>query len=117
MHVHDPVALGAALWPQLFRTQQLWGDVETTGELTAGQLIVDQRALASDQERLGRLVACAMDVDQTRFLELFTNAYYRIRPRPGVPKKAAVGTTVLMEQPQQARAIQARAARGRKAGA
>ena len=72
MHVHDPVALGAALWPQLFHTQQLWVDVETIGELTAGQVIVDQRALASDQERLGRPVACAMDVEQARFLELFT---------------------------------------------
>ena len=72
MHVHDPVALGAALWPQLFHTQQLWVDVETTGELTAGQVVVDQRALASDQERLGRPVACAMDVEQARFLELFT---------------------------------------------
>ena len=72
MHVHDPVALGAALWPQLFRTQQLWIDVETTGELTTGQVVVDQRALASDQERSGRPVACAMDVEQARFLELFT---------------------------------------------
>jgi purine nucleosidase len=72
MHVHDPVALGAALWPQLFRTQQLWVDVETTGELTAGQVVVDQRTLASDQERLGQPVACAMDVERTRFLELFT---------------------------------------------
>ena len=72
MHVHDPVALGAALWPQLFRTQQLWIDVETTGELTAGQVVVDQRALASDQERLGRPVTCAVEVDQARFLALFT---------------------------------------------
>ena len=72
MRLHDPVALGAALWPQLFRTQQLWVDVETSGELTAGQLIVDLRALASDQERLGRPATCAMAVDQARFLELFT---------------------------------------------
>ena len=71
MHVHDPVALGAALWPQLFRTQQLWVDVETTGDLTAGQVVVDQRALASDQERLGQPVACATAVEQARFLELF----------------------------------------------
>ena len=71
MHVHDPVALGAALWPQLFHTQQLWVDVETFGELTAGQVVVDQRTLASDQERLGQPVACAIDVDQARFLELF----------------------------------------------
>ena len=47
-------------------------DVETTGELTAGQVVVDQRALASDQERLGRPVVCAMAVEQARFLELFT---------------------------------------------
>ena len=72
MHVHDPVALAAALWPQLFHTQQLWIDVETTGELTVGQVVVDQRALASDQERLGQPVACAMEVEQPRFLELFT---------------------------------------------
>ena len=72
MHVHDPVALGAALWPQLFRTQQMWVDVETTGELTAGQVVVDQRTLASDQERRGRPVTCAMDVEQARFIELFT---------------------------------------------
>ncbi len=72
MHLHDPVALGVALWPQLFCTQQLWVDVETTGELTAGQLVVDQRALASDQKRLGRPVACAVDIEQTHFLELFT---------------------------------------------
>ena len=71
MHVHDPVALGAALWPQLFRTQQLWVDVETSGELTAGQVVVDQRTLASDQERLGQPVACAMGVERARFLELF----------------------------------------------
>ena len=72
MRLHDPVALGAALWPQLFRTHQLWIDVETSGELTAGQVVVDQRALASDQERLGRPVTCAVEVDQARFLELFT---------------------------------------------
>ena len=72
MRLHDPMALGAALWPQLFRTQLLWVDVETSGELTAGQLVVDQRTLASDQQRQGRPVACAMDVDRARFLELFT---------------------------------------------
>lgn len=72
MHVHDPVALGAALWPQIFHTQQLWIDVETSGELTVGQVVVDRRALASDQKRLGRPVTCAMDVEKARFLELFT---------------------------------------------
>ena len=72
MRLHDPVALGAALWPQIFHTQQLWIDVETTGELTAGQVVVDQRTLASEQERLGRPVVCALDVEQARFLELFT---------------------------------------------
>ncbi len=72
MRLHDPVALGAALWPQLFRTERLWVDVETAGDLTAGQLVVDQRTWASDHKRQGRPVACAMAVDQARFLELFT---------------------------------------------
>ncbi len=71
LHLHDPVALGAALWPQLFRTEHLWLDVETTGELTGGQVVVDQRPLASDQHRQGSLVACAMAVDRVRFLALF----------------------------------------------
>ena len=72
IHLHDPVALGVALWPQLFRTQQLWVDVETAGELTAGQVVVDQRPLVDDQHRRGQLVTCAVDVEQARFLELFT---------------------------------------------
>ena len=76
MRLHDPVALGAALWPQLFRTQQLRVDVETIGELTAGQVVVDQRALASDQERLGQPVTCAVEVEQVRFLELFTERVF-----------------------------------------
>lgn len=71
MHLHDPVALAAALWPQLFRLEHLWLDVETSGERTAGQVVVDRRTLASDHLRQGRPVACAMDVDQTRLLELF----------------------------------------------
>ena len=71
MHLHDPVALGAALWPQLFHTQRLWVDVETTGELTAGQVVVDQRPLVGDQHRRGQLVACAVEVERERVLELF----------------------------------------------
>ena len=71
MHLHDPVALGAALWPQLFRRQQLWVDVETAGELTAGQVVVDQRPLVGDQHRQGRPVECAVEVEQTHFLKLF----------------------------------------------
>ena len=72
IHLHDPVALGAALWPQLFRTQRLWVDVETAGELTAGQVVVDQRPLVGDQHRQGRLVTCAVEVERKRVLELFT---------------------------------------------
>ena len=71
MHLHDPVALGAVLWPQLFRMERLWLDVETEGALTAGQVVVDQRTLASDHWRQGQPVACAMDVEQARFIELF----------------------------------------------
>ena len=43
IYVHDAVALTAVLHPELFGRESLAGDVETTGELTAGATIFDQR--------------------------------------------------------------------------
>lgn len=39
----DAVALAAVLHPELFRTEELAGDVETAGELTIGATIFDRR--------------------------------------------------------------------------
>jgi inosine-uridine nucleoside N-ribohydrolase len=41
--LHDPVAIVAALNPELFTTERLAGDVETQGELTLGATIFDRR--------------------------------------------------------------------------
>ena len=43
IHIHDAVALVAALHPELFGTHDLAGDVETSGELTAGVTVFDRR--------------------------------------------------------------------------
>lgn len=47
VHVHDAVALVAALHPELFVTEEIAGDVETRGELTAGSTIFDRRSAPS----------------------------------------------------------------------
>ncbi|GAF87777.1 unnamed protein product, partial [marine sediment metagenome] len=43
IHVHDSVTLMAAIYPDLFTTEEMAGDVETSGELTAGATIFDRR--------------------------------------------------------------------------
>ena len=43
IHVHDSVALLAVTCPDLFRTQEMAGDVETKGELTTGTTVFDRR--------------------------------------------------------------------------
>lgn len=43
IHIHDAVALVAALHPELFGTHDLNGDVETSGELTTGVTVFDRR--------------------------------------------------------------------------
>ena len=43
IHIHDAVAVVAALHPELFGTHDLNGDVETSGELTTGVTVFDRR--------------------------------------------------------------------------
>jgi inosine-uridine nucleoside N-ribohydrolase len=43
IHVHDSVALMAVLYPELFVTKEMAGDVETMGELTTGMTVFDRR--------------------------------------------------------------------------
>ena len=45
IHVHDSVALMAVLYPELFTTREMAGDVETMGELTTGMTVFDRRRL------------------------------------------------------------------------
>ncbi len=44
VHLHDAVALVAALNPELFGTEELAGDVEVAGELAVGSTIFDRRS-------------------------------------------------------------------------
>ncbi len=43
IHLHDAVALMAALEPDLFTTERMYGDVETDGTLTHGVTVFDRR--------------------------------------------------------------------------
>lgn len=58
-HLHDAVAMVAALNPELFTTQHLAGEVETTGELTLGATVFDRRL----PPQWRRNMEVAVDVD------------------------------------------------------
>jgi len=60
IHVHDSVALMAALHPELFTFQGMAGDVETMGELTTGATVFDRRRVPAARHNMD--VAIDMDV-------------------------------------------------------
>ncbi len=70
VYLHDPLAVGAAIAPELLRAETLYIDIETTGDLTIGQVVTDRRGLPSPY-RLGKPVNCAMHVNAGAFLSLF----------------------------------------------
>ena len=43
IYLHDAVTIAAAIYPELVETKEMAGDVETSGELTAGATIFDLR--------------------------------------------------------------------------
>lgn len=60
IHLHDTVALMAALMPEIFVCKDLSGDVETAGELTAGAVVFDRRPIPGWRNNL---VEVAVDMD------------------------------------------------------
>jgi len=62
IHVHDLVALVAVTRPELFTTEEMAGDVETAGKLTAGATVFDRRRVPAWRHNME--VAVAMDVEQ-----------------------------------------------------
>lgn len=70
VYLHDPLAVGAAIAPELLRAETLYIDIETTGGLTMGQVVTDRRGLPSPY-RLGTPVNCAMHINAEAFLSLF----------------------------------------------
>ncbi len=62
IHVHDTVALTAVTHPELFTTEEMAGDVETSGELTTGMTIFDRRRVPAWRHNME--VAVDMRADQ-----------------------------------------------------
>lgn len=71
MHLHDPLAVGLAIFPGLCEVKPMFIDVEPEGQLTAGQLVVDRRPFVIDDHLVGCPVECAVKVNVPGFLELF----------------------------------------------
>lgn len=59
IHVHDSIALMAAIYPELFTTEEMAGDVETMGELTCGATVFDRRRVPAWRSNME--VAVGMD--------------------------------------------------------
>ena len=62
--LHDPLAAGVCLFPDLVKTEKRYVDVELTGELTRGMTVVDRRGRTPLGEE-NMLVA--LEVDAERF--------------------------------------------------
>jgi purine nucleosidase len=60
IHLHDAVAVTAAARPELFKMEQLFGDVEIDGTLTYGATVFDRRRQPESQPNMD--VAVDMDV-------------------------------------------------------
>ena len=72
--LHDVVALVAATNPELFERATVAADVETTGELTAGMLVVDRRQTRPGRPNLDLLVGCDAAAVQDCILRAFAAA-------------------------------------------
>lgn len=59
IHLHDVVPVVAAMCPELFSTERLYGDVETEGSLTYGATVFDRRERSDAQPNMD--VAVDMD--------------------------------------------------------
>lgn len=69
--LHDPLALMAALQPDLLTCRQMKVRVEQRGEHTCGMVVADLRA----QPRIGEFIEVAVDVDAQRALGVFLSAF------------------------------------------
>jgi purine nucleosidase len=79
VYLHDPLAVGAAIAPELLRAETLYIDIETSGDLTLGQIVTDRRGLPPPW-RLGKPVDCAIHVNAKAFLSLFLTRVFTPDP-------------------------------------
>ncbi|REJ69140.1 MAG: nucleoside hydrolase [Planctomycetota bacterium] len=77
IHLHDAVALVAALHPELFVTEELAGDVEIGGELSTGSTIFDRRPSPSWRPNM----EVAVDVDASAVMDCILRGLSAIEMR------------------------------------
>ncbi len=70
IHVHDAVALMAVCHPELFTTEEMAGDVETLGELTAGMTVFDRRRVPAWRHNM----EVALEMQTERVIEAMIRA-------------------------------------------
>jgi purine nucleosidase len=73
IQLHDTVAIVAALRPELFTTERMYGDVETDGALTHGATIFDRRRQPESQPNMD----VAVDMDTAAVTECILNGLTR----------------------------------------
>jgi inosine-uridine nucleoside N-ribohydrolase len=73
IHLHDAVAIIAALEPELFTTERMYGDVETDGTLTYGATVFDRRRNPDSRPNMD----VAVDMDASAVTERIVNRLTR----------------------------------------
>jgi len=69
-NLHDPIAVAAAIDPELIRTKRLFVEIETISQLTYGQTIVHELSPSSSCGKRSNIEVC-VSVDSERFIDLF----------------------------------------------
>src|SRR5690606_24509476 len=67
IHLHDPLAVGVAVNPEIVQSKRYYLAVETEGEVAVGQTVVDDRPWSKNEPN----ATVAVDVDRERFLNWF----------------------------------------------
>lgn len=75
--IHDPLALAAVVDPSLVKTKRYAVGVETRGELTRGQTVVDRRDRRFSRGAKEANVDVCVSVESDRFLGLFMDRVVR----------------------------------------
>ena len=71
-NLHDPVAVAAAIGPELIRTKRFFVEVETMSQLTRGQTIIHRLSPSSSCVKRTSIDVC-VSVDSERFMKLFVS--------------------------------------------
>ena len=71
-YMHDPVAVGVAIDPELVQTEEIYVQVETEGKITSGMTVGDFRPVRRYKSKPNVRVCTKVNAD--KFLTLFLDA-------------------------------------------